>query len=91
MLIVAVAAALPAAAEMTGTATCAQPSWSALASGDCAIGDLRRLYEPPRQAEPAVVVELVDDFAIPEPQTYALMLVGLVAVAAAAWRRRRRP
>ena len=81
---------LPAAAEMPSTATCDSPSWSALVAGECGIGDIHVLRQP-RQGEEDGSTALVDEIpgSIPEPETYALMLVGLVAVVAAARKRRR--
>jgi hypothetical protein len=80
---------LPAAAEMRGTGTCASPSWTALASGECGIGALHIVRQSGNTEEDnsiALVDLPVAD--VPEPETYALMLVGLVAVATAVWRRR---
>ncbi len=80
---------LPAAAEVQGAAKCANASWSALAAGECGIGDLHVLQGPANSKEddPTALMVVAPD-GIPEPETYALMLVGLVAVAAAARRRR---
>jgi PEP-CTERM motif len=85
---------IPAAAEMVGVGSCTRASWSALAMGECrfAVGGSSASPDS-RQSELAdplqVVVEVPPD-AIPEPETYALMLVGLVAVVVVTRRRRRR-
>ena len=82
---------LPAAAEVHGAAKCAKASWSALAAGECGVSDLHVVQKPEQAAEPENSTELMvggNGSLVPEPETYALMLVGLVAVAAAARRRR---
>ena len=81
---------LPAVAEVHGAAKCANASWSALAAGECGLTDLHVLRKQP-QAE-AADLELVA-FPIPEvpeSQTFALMLVGLGALALVARKRRGR-
>ena len=80
---------LPAAAEMHGAAACASPSWDALVSGQCGVWESRVAREA-SQVEADSSIALVDlAGTIPEPETYALMLVGLTAVGMVGRRRRR--
>lgn len=79
---------LPAAAEVQGTSTCASLSWSALASGECGIGDLHILRQSGDAVEDSSTALVIELPGIPEPETYALMLVGLIAVITAFRRRR---
>ena len=88
-VVLAAGSPLTAAAAMHGTATCADPSWSDLASGRCSTQNLLR---PAPQSEEESSTALVADPGIPqvpEPETYAMVLVGLVAVLIASRRRRR--
>lgn len=82
---------LPAAAEMRGASTCTNPTWSALASGACGIGDLH-IVRPSGDTEEDNSIALVAGENIPpdipEPETYALMLVGLAAMIVAVRRKR---
>ena len=82
--------ALPAAAEVLGTDPCARLSWNALVLGECGVGAstvLEHSDQNKSDKAPALVVEF--PVMVPEPETYALMLAGLVVVAVAARRRRR--
>ena len=81
---------LPATAEMRGAAACASPSWNALMSGECTARDANIALQPRHGGaddSTQLVIEPVSD--VPEPATYALMFVGLVAVIVATRRRRR--
>jgi PEP-CTERM motif len=79
---------LPAAAEVHGAAKCVNASWSALAAGECGVGDLHILRVATDGKEEQSTELLVGTGGnvdiIPEPETYALMLLGLIAVAVAA-------
>lgn len=82
---------IPAAADMLGTDPCAKLSWNAVMLGDCGIGvgistELRQSSRDDSDNSTVLVVEVN---GVPEPETYALMLAGLVVVAVAARRRRR--
>ena len=81
---------LPAAAEVQGAARCASASWTALAAGECGVGDLHVLQGPADHKEDDSTALMVGGPPIPEPETYALMMAGLVAVFAASRRRRGR-
>lgn len=78
---------LPAAAEMRGADSCADLSWSAMVSGACDIGSALGAGEA-RQEEATSATVLVA-LEVPEPETYALMLIGLAAVIGASRMRRR--
>ena len=80
---------LPAAAEMPGTAACASPSWNGLVSGDCGISGASTVRQPRHAGTDSATQLVIEVPMIPEPETYALMLLGLVAVVVAARRRRR--
>lgn len=80
----------PAAAEMPGVATCANPSWHVLVSGECGIDELHIGRQPDQVDEDSSTALVFTAGPVPEPETYALMLVGLVAVVVASRRRRRR-
>jgi PEP-CTERM motif len=78
-----------ASATLARTLHCEQLSWSALAGGRCidriaALIDERDKSHMPESGP----IQLVVEIPVPEPQTYALMLVGLLAVGAALRRRR---
>ena len=80
---------LPAAAEMLGADPCAKLSWNALVLGECGIDTNPVLGQFHRGEADNSTVLVVDLDPVPEPETYALMLAGLVVVAVAARRRRR--
>ena len=81
---------LPAAAEMLGTEPCARLSWNALVLGECGIDTSPALGQSYRAASDDSTVLVLDPVIIvPEPETYALMIAGLVVVAVVARRRRR--
>ena len=86
---------LPAAAELHGLAKCASPSWNALVSGECGVGGEPSERWPAQDgansADTSTV--LVSDEVpvgpmVPEPGTYALMLVGLAVIIAMVRKRR---
>lgn len=84
---------LPAAAELLGLTKCANPSWNALMSGECGVGDAPAEGQPVQQgADSATMLVAVEDpvngLLVPEPGTYALMLVGLTAIIALVRKRR---
>jgi hypothetical protein len=82
---------MPATAELLGADICGRHSWSAIAAGECQVGIptatgavISSRTDSPDSTQ---LVTAVD--GIPEPETYALMLVGLVALAVVTrWRRR---
>ena len=81
---------LPATAEMLGADPCAILSWNALVLGECGIDTSPVLGQSHRgEADNSTVLVVSISDAVPEPETYALMLAGLVVVAVAARRRRR--
>ena len=84
---------LPAAAELLGLAKCASPSWNALMAGECGVGGTSSEGQPVQRGADSstvlVAVEIpVDGLLVPEPGTYALMLIGLTAIIALARKRR---
>lgn len=82
---------LPAAAEVQGAARCTSASWTAVAAGECGVGDLHILQGPADHKEDDSTALMIGGAGvIPEPETYALMMAGLVAVIAASRRRRGR-
>ena len=78
---------LPAAAELLGLAKCSSPSWNALMSGECGVGGATAESQPAQQGADSST-ELVAAEVVPEPGTYALMLIGLTAIIALARKRR---
>ncbi len=81
---------VPAFAEMLRADPCAKLSWNALVQGECEIGVSAALGQSSRGESDDSMVLVVDiPGVVPEPETYALMLAGLVVVAVAARRRRR--
>ena len=82
---------LPAAAELHGLATCASPSWNALVSDECGNGDSPSERRPGQDGADSFTVLVADESSgplVPEPGTYALMLVGLAAIIVLARKRR---
>jgi hypothetical protein len=87
---------LPAAAELHGLAKCANPSWNALVSGECGVGDEASerwpVQDGANSADSSTVL-VADEFPsgpiVPEPGTYVLMLVGLTVIIAMARKRGR--
>lgn len=85
---------LPAAAELLGLAKCSSPSWNALMSGECGVGGAPSESQPVQQGADSSTVLVavenipVDALLVPEPGTYALMLIGLTAIIALARKRR---
>ena len=81
---------IPAPAEILGAGPCAKLSWNALVLGECGVGISAELGQSSRDDSDNSTALVVDPvLVVPEPETYALMLAGLVVVAIAARRRRR--
>jgi hypothetical protein len=85
---------LPVAAELHGLSTCANPSWNALASGECRVGDAPSERRPVQDGADSSTVLVAEEGMpsgpmVPEPGTYALMLVGLTVIIAMVRKRRR--
>lgn len=83
---------LTAAAELSGTTLCTNPSWSTLASGQCNAGRYLGAHSLRSEGNDGAIELLAGEIilpGIPEPQTAALMLVGLLGLVAATRRRRR--
>ena len=82
---------LPASAEIRGATACSGPTWHALVAGECGLNDARSVLSPGEggSESPPALLAFEPIPGIPEPETYALMLAGLVAVIAVARRRNR--